>query len=115
MSRAPYTAFLGRVAGQSGGPLTLYTARSDVLTVVTSLTIVWGDVTVSGLDAWFQSADGTKLSRMTLAVGITPGSFVGGDHTVYARWALEYPDELLCQTSSGTADFYATGYELSIP
>jgi hypothetical protein len=110
-----FTALLGRVAGQTGGPLTLYTATADKLAVVTSLSIVWGNVTLSDLDAWFQASDGTKLSRISFSGGSSNPQVLGGDHQVYGRWVLEYPDTLACQTASGTADFYASGFLLSLP
>lgn len=98
----------------SGGPTTVYTVPPGFLAVIKSLVIVWGDVVISGLDAWFQTSNLTKLARTVQATGIT-ASTIGGTFAQYGTFPLLAGDELQVQTASGTADFFAGGFLLTLP
>ena len=99
----------------SGAAVVQYTVPPGFVAVVKTFQVVWGDVTVSGLDAWVQTSDLTKLFRITLATGITGGDILGGDHLSYGTFVCPAGETLACQTASGTCDFYAGGYLLSLP
>jgi hypothetical protein len=97
----------------TGGPFSAYTVPAGFVVVVKCLTIAWGDVTLSGLDAWFETSAGTKLRRITFAAGLTP--VIGGSDVAYGNFVLPAGDQLYYQASAGTADFHASGYLLSLP
>jgi hypothetical protein len=115
LSRPVYTKRLFVAPGFSGGPTTVFSSPAGVVTVVTCITIVWGDVTLSDLDAWVQLSDLTKILRQTLHGGSSVPTVIGGSMIWYGRFALTEAEELQVQTADGTADFSATGYELALP
>jgi len=92
-----------------------YTTTPGLLTVVTCISMVWGDVTLSDLDAWVQTADLTKLTRVSINGGSSYWKVNGGTLLSYGRWVLEDVDTLACQTADGTVDFYASGFLLTEP
>jgi len=83
-------------------------------TVVKTISVVWGSVVLTGLDAWVQTQDLTKLCRVTLAAGLTPGT-IGGTQVFFGDWVLGPGDSLAAQTGTGTCDIYVSGYQLSLP
>jgi hypothetical protein len=109
-----YTERFFRAPSVTGGPFTVFTCPAGIRAVVKTITIVWGDTALSGLDAWVQEDDLTKLARITLATGLTPMT-IGGSQLWYGTMALEPGDSLAVQTASGTADFHASGYLLTLP
>jgi len=98
----------------SGGPFSAYTVPAGFVTVIKTLQIVYGDVVVSGLDAWFETSEGTKLTRIRLASLPGPPN-IGGDNLRYGHFALNPGESLFVQAEVGTADFFASGYELTLP
>lgn len=100
--------------GFSGGPTAEFTCPAGVVCSVKCVAIVWGDVAVSGLDAWVMLDDLTKLTRVTLATGISP-SVIGGRQLDYGMWVLNPAESLSCQTATGTCDFYCSGFLLDLP
>lgn len=101
-------------ASVSGGPTTVYTVPAGEIAVVTAISVVWGDVTISGLDAWLQSGTLAKLVRVTKAAGISDDT-IGGTAQWYGRWVLDPGDTLAVQTVAGTCDLFAAGYTLTLP
>jgi hypothetical protein len=99
----------------SGGPTVVYTCAAGLLTVVECISIVYGDVVVSGLDAWVQLQDGTKLCRSTWLVGQSPPTPGYGTDLFVGKWVLEPGDTLALQTADGTVDFTGAGYTLTLP
>ena len=99
----------------SGAATLQFIAPMNFVTVVKTISIAWGDVAVSGLDAWVQLGDLTKLCRRTIAFPGSDPAYIGGSVVFYGMWVLNPLDELFTQTASGTADFYASGYELVTP
>lgn len=100
----------------TGGPSFPFTVPAGYRAVVRTISIVWGDVVISGLDAWVQTADLTKLARATRAVGISlPPDLVGGCFIGDGRWVLDEGDTLEGQTAAGTVDIHVAGYLLSAP
>lgn len=99
----------------TGGPVLGWICPMDFRTVVKTMSIAWGDVAVSGLDAWFQVTSGTKLCRRTITFPGPDPMYIGGSAVFYGTWILEPLEELFVQTASGTADFAAGGYTLSLP
>lgn len=110
-----YSRRLFSAPSSTGGPTTVFTAPAGFTTVVKCITIVWGDVAVSGLDAWVQLLDGTKLVRRTLTFPGSDPAYIGGSLLWYGHMAMDADDTLSVQTASGTADFAASGYALSLP
>ena len=92
-----------------------YTSPVGLLSVVESISIVWGDVTISGLDAWVQRDDLTKLTRITQAAGIQGDMLIGGRLLDVGKWCLQPGESLWTQTASGTVDFFCSGYALELP
>ena len=101
--------------GFSGAATLQFIAPMSFVTVVKCISIVWGDVAVSGLDAWVQLGDLTKLCRVTKAFPSSDPTFIGGAQVFFGQWVLHPLDELFTQTASGTADFFCSGYELVTP
>ena len=99
----------------SGGPFVAYTAPAGFLTVVKNLSITWGDVVLSDLDAWWVISSGTKLARMQINGGGPFQNTGGGTQQLWGMWALPPGTVLSVQTASGTADFHASGYRLALP
>ena len=108
-----HSQLLFRAPSFSGLAVVQFTAPAGFRTIVKQIGIIWGDVVVSGLDAWVQTQDLTKLSRITLAA--LPTSSIGGQQITYGMWGLLPGDTLACQTATGTADFYASGFLLALP
>lgn len=93
----------------------MFTAPTGYVCVLKNLSIVWGDITASGLDAWFQTGDLTKLARYTWAVSGGDITNYGGTAQWWGAWVLEPGETLAIQTASGTCDFTAAGYQLATP
>ena len=108
------TRFIGE-ASFSGGPVYPFTVPDGFVAVVKCLSIVWGDVTISGLDAWFQDDSLAKLVRRTIQYPSSVPDYIGGDHVMFGTWTLDAGQQLGCQTAAGTADFWASGYLLTLP
>lgn len=114
MARPVYSALLFRAPGFTGGPTVQYINPMTFRTVVKTISIVWGDILVTGLDAWVQTQDLTKLARTT-RLGTPPPDVAGGTMVYFGDWVLGPGDTLSSQTTSGTCDFYVSGYQLSLP
>jgi len=99
----------------SGGPSSAFTVPAGYRAVVRTISICWGDVAVSGLDAWVQTADLTKLCRRTIAFPNPPDLYIGGCSVFDGRWVLDEGDTLEGQTAAGTCDIHAAGYLLTAP
>lgn len=112
---AVYSTLMFRAPSFSGSAVTVYTCPPDKVAVVKCMSIVWGDVSVSGLDAWIQTQDLTKLCRVTDAYTVPGFVGAGGTQVFWGEWVLYPGESLSCQTASGTVDFQASGYELSTP
>jgi hypothetical protein len=115
MARPVYSHLHFRAPAFSGGPTLQFIAPMGFTTVVKTISIVWGDVVVSGLDAWIQTQDLTKLVRHTIATGIGGLDVIGGCVVYWGDWTLNPLDELSTQCATGTADFYCSGYLLTLP
>lgn len=113
-SRTYSTQFIQRAAVT--GPATLvYEVPLGFLAVVKCITIVWGDITVSGLDAWVQAANLAKLARYSWTATLAQPTNIGGTALFWGAWACEPLDTLSVQTAAGTCDITASGYLLSLP
>lgn len=99
----------------TGGPHAAYLVPPGFVAVVKSITIVWGDVSASGLDAWVVDSSLAKLVRRTIAAIVQPYEEVGGCDVFQGWWVYTPGESLSVQTASGTCDFLASGYELSLP
>lgn len=80
--------------------------------VVHTITFVWGGILVTGLDAWVQLQDLTKLCRVT-KIGTPPPDVSGGTALFGGRWVLQGGDSLSAQTGAGTCDIFCSGYVLT--
>lgn len=99
----------------SGGPHPAYLVPPGFVAVVKAISIVWGDVTVSGLDAWVVDSSGAKLVRRTISAGTQPYETGGGCDAFSGWWVYTPGESLSVQTATGTCDFLASGYELTLP
>lgn len=114
MANVYSTKFLS-LPGFSGGPSTPYVVPDGYLAVVKCVSIVWGDVIASGIDAWVQTGDLAKISRYTWAFGASTPTNYGGVQVTWGMWPVEAGDTLAGQTASGTCDIVASGYLLALP
>jgi hypothetical protein len=110
-----YSVRLFTAPSVSGGPTTVYVAPAGFRTIVRTLTIVWGNVTLSDLDAWVQLGDLTKIVRKAFTGGGSNPDVIGGHVLWVGHMALNPGDELQVQTADGTVDFAGSGYQLSLP
>lgn len=99
----------------NGGPFAEFPVPAGKLLVVKSLSIVWGDITVSGLDAWFQGESLAKLVRYTWGATLSSPTNLGGTAQWWGMWVFEPGDVISVQTATGTCDMHAGGYLLSLP
>ena len=78
MALPVYSASFGREPSVSGGPVALYTVPPGKIAVVKCMTITYGNIIASGLDAWFQDDATCKLCRYAWAFGPgTPTNYGG--------------------------------------
>ena len=112
---AVFSRRLIQAPSTTGGPHLAYTVPAGVVAVVKSISIVWGDVTVSGLDAWVQDGTLAKLVRRTIAALTQPYEELGGCDVFFGSWVYTAGEQLSVQTVSGTCDILASGYELELP
>jgi hypothetical protein len=115
MAQPVYSANFFRSPATSGGPTSVYTVPTGKVAVVKCITIVYGDIIVSGLDAWVQTEDLCKLARYTWAYTISAPFNYGGTALFYGTWVALEGETLAVQTASGTCDIQASGYLLSAP
>lgn len=99
----------------SGGPTLVYTVPAGLVAVVKNISIVWGDVSISGLDAWVQDNTLAKLVRRTIQLPAQPNETLGGSDSFAGWWVYVPGEQLFAQTVAGTCDILASGYELSLP
>jgi hypothetical protein len=104
-----------RAASFTGGPVEQYTVPAGKLAVVKCITIVWGDVIASGVDAWVMTEDDCKLWRYTWAFTVSDPTNFGGTALGWGAWTLLEGESLYTQTVAGTVDFQASGYLLALP
>ena len=103
-------------APSASGPATLeYETPMTRLAVVRTITIVYGDISVSGLDAWVQTDDLCKLARYVWASTLSDVTNFGGTATFDLRHVLAPGEGLYVQTAAGTCDIRCSGYELTLP
>lgn len=99
----------------TGGPTTVYTVPVGQIAVVKAISMVWGDVRGSGLDAWVQDDAGCKLVRRTMNIGLQDYLDYGGSDLWWGMWVFPAGSSLVFQTVAGTVDLTASGYLLSTP
>lgn len=110
-----YSQRFGSAAGFSGGPVTFYTVPLGHLVVVRTITIVFGNVTVSGVDAWVQLSSLEKLARATWFVTLSQPTNNGETRVYDLRTVVNESEQLQFQTVAGTVDFMVSGYLLTLP
>ncbi len=110
-----YSNRLIQAPAVSGGPLAAYTVPIGIRAVVRCIVIVWGSVLLTGLDAWVIDSSGTKLARRAIGIGTSNYEVDGGCDVFEGHWCYQPGESLSVQTASGTADFLASGYELTLP
>lgn len=108
------TKFL-EAAAFTGSVSYRYTVPAGYVAVVKSISIVWGDVSVSGLDAWLQTDSLAKLTRRSIGALSSDPEIIGGNLTVFGSWVLEAGQMLGVATGNGTVDAFAGGYLLTLP
>jgi len=115
MSAPVYSTNFFRAAAFSGGPTPVYTVPANKRAVVKCITIVWGNIIASGLDAWVQTEDLCKLARYTWALTLSSPTNYGGTALFFGNWVVLDGETLSCQTAAGTCDIQASGYLLDLP
>jgi hypothetical protein len=83
--------------------------------VVKNITIVFGVVTITGVDAWLMTPDLAKLARYTWFTSLGAVTNNGGTAQWWGMWVVQPGETLQAQTAAGTVDFTAAGYELALP
>lgn len=114
MSRVFSQKFL-ELPSLTGGPSTAYTVPPGFLAVVKCITITWGIVTLSGVDAWVQTETLAKLARYTWFTSLGDATNNGGTQLFWGAWTLEEGQSLQGQAGTGTVDIWASGYLLDLP
>lgn len=99
----------------SGGPHDEYAVPPGYIAVVKTITIVWGDIVASGLDAWVQLDNLVKLWRYTWAFTFSDPTNFGGTSRFWGSHVCKPGQVLQAQTASGTCDIAASGYLLKLP
>lgn len=99
----------------SGGPFPLFTVPDGFLAVVRCISFVWGDITASGLNAWVQTDNLTKLARKTWGITFSDPTELGGVLICNGRWAVQAGDTLSAQNTTGACDIFCSGYLLTLP
>jgi hypothetical protein len=112
---AVYSTRFVAEASFSGGPFTAYTVPAGFLAVVKDTSIVWGDIVASGLDAWFQDDAGAKRHRYSWGFTLATPTNFGGVDQLWGMWVLVEGESIVIQTATGTCDFTASGYLLTLP
>jgi hypothetical protein len=110
-----YSTKFVEAAAFSGAASYRYTVPPGQVAVVKCMSVVWGDITASGLDAWFQSDSLAKLARFTWAFGFSTPYNLGGQQQWWGSWVLTAGQLLGIQTAAGTCDMWASGYLLDAP
>jgi hypothetical protein len=114
--RPAYSANIFRAASFTGSASRVYVVPPGLRCVIKCISIVYGIVTLSGVDAWLQTADLCKLVRYTWTTSMTGVAVNEGGCAVYwGMWVLEPGEELYAQTALGTVDIQANGYLLAVP
>jgi hypothetical protein len=113
MARPAYSFNFGRAPSLSTGPVAMFAVPTNRVAVVKCLTITYGNVIASGMDAWFQDDAGCKLARYTWAFSAGSPTNYGGTALFFGDWVLNEGDVLNFQVNAGTADLSASGYLLS--
>lgn len=99
----------------SGGPTEQFVVPVGFIAVVKDVTIIWGDVTITGVDAWVQDNNLCKLARYTWFTSTTSLTNNGGTFTKWGMAVLLQGQSLYSQTVAGTVDMTCAGYLLRTP
>lgn len=111
MAYPVYSRRLFTAPAFTGGPTALYTPPAGFVAVIKTISFVWGDISVSELDAWLQYDDLTKLVRHSEdSLGSIDTCLV-----FEGVWVVEPGQTVSAQTDEGTLDIHASGYELTLP
>jgi len=115
MAAPVYSTNFFRAPGFSGGPTAQYTVPGGKRAVIKCITIVWGNVIASGIDAWVMTDDLCKLLRYTWALTLSSPTNYGGTLVGFGNWVVLDGETMLTQTAAGTCDIQASGYLLDLP
>lgn len=115
MASPVYSTRFGSAAGFSGGPTTFYTVPLGYLAVLRTITIIFGNVTISGVDAWVQLTSLEKLARATWFTTLGDPTNNGETRVYDLRTVINESEQLQFQTVAGTVDFAVSGYLLTLP
>jgi hypothetical protein len=110
-----YSTQIVQHAAVSGGPYDEYVVPDGHLLVVKFISIVYGDIVASGLDAWVQTDDLVKLFRYTWAFTLATPTNFGGTANQWGTQVLFPGQKVQTQTAAGTCDITAGGYLLTTP
>jgi len=110
--RPVYSTRLFRAASFAGGPTVFFAAPAGFVTVVKCIHIVTGS-TLAVAHAWVEDDEGGKLA-MLFGTGTPNADPIS--HLEYGEWVLEAGETLSPATTAPTiADFYVSGYLLTVP
>lgn len=103
----------------SVGPLpptgTFLVGPAGFRAVIKNLTITWGNILTSGLDAGIRGPSGAYWARITYSILNLPISDLGGTQQWYGQWVLDEGETITWDVATGTVDMHASGYLLTLP
>jgi len=101
--------------GVFGGTYDAYLVPAGYVAVVKNITIVYGDVTASGLDAGVLFPSGAYAVRTVWYASITsPMPNYGGTAAWWGSWVFNAGEWMRVHVLN-TVDFHASGYLLTLP
>jgi hypothetical protein len=115
VARPVYSTQFVALPAYSGPAFPAYVVPAGKVAVVKDLRITWGNVVVSGLDAWFQDENLVKVWRYAWGFTLATPTNFGGTAAWWGMWVLNAGETIECQTAAGTADFAASGYLFDLP
>lgn len=115
MAGPAYSTRFFDLPGVFGGTYDAYLVPTDRLAVVKCITITYGDVTLTGLDAGVKFPSGAYAVRVVWQNPIlNPTQNFGGTSRWWGTWVFN-PGEWMRVAVANTVDFHASGYLLTLP
>lgn len=91
-----------------------YSVPAGFRAVLKTITVVWGDITISGLDTWLMDDGLCKICRKTWFTTYGHLTEQGGTELWYGSWVFDEGENIWAQTVEGTVDWHSSGYLLTL-